>query len=331
MDKDKLINVLTGEATEQEKEKFYVYLNDNPHDKKIFFELKSLWLKASMKSMKVDVDSVFKKVWNSIENPHKKRFAIKRLRAFQYAASFLIILGMGALLGYYLLMDQMNLTNPAAQVYTTQKGSVSSVEFSDGTKVWLNSGSKLTYYEDHNKKERRASLTGEAYFEVEHKDDFLFYVNVGEIVVKDLGTTFNIKAYAEDNYIETSLIEGEADILNKDGETLAKLNPGKGALYSKNDNEIEMISFSSTNVLSAWRDGRFVFRNKELKDVFNDLSRWYDVDFKINNESIKHLKYNGNIKKTTTVSHVLEMLKLTTSFQYKVIDKKNGKDLIIIY
>ena len=95
------------------------------------------------------------------------------------------------------------------QKYTAMKGSVSTIEFADGTKIWLNSGSELTYHEDLKTKQRLAELHGEAFFEVKHRDDFPLLINAGQIVVRDLGTTFNIKAYPEDKTVETSLIEGK--------------------------------------------------------------------------------------------------------------------------
>jgi len=216
------------------------------------------------------------------------------------------------------------------QKFLATKGSVSIVEFADGTKVWLNSGSRLTYREDHKTKERQAELTGEAYFEVTHREDFPLLVKVGQIVVRDLGTTFNIKAYAEAETIETSLVEGKAEILNEKGNSLVELKPGENAVYSARNGKIKIESTES-NVLSAWRDGKFVIRNQRLEDIFIELSRWYDIEFRIENQSLRDYRYTGNIRKSTTAHQVLKMLKLTTNFNYRIVEKPTEKDVIIIF
>jgi ferric-dicitrate binding protein FerR (iron transport regulator) len=84
-------------------------------------------------------------------------------------------------------------------------------------------------------------------------------------------------------------------------------------------------------VLSAWREGKFVIRDQRLEDIFKEVSRWYDVEFRFENEKFKDYRYTGNIKKSTTAQHILKMLKLTTHFNYRIIEKPTEPDVIIIY
>jgi len=330
MENNLLSRILTGEATSEEKEVFYRHLAESKDEEKLFYEVKSLWLQSSIHQTTVDVDSEFNQLWTKIKRPEKQKFFAIGRKITQYAAILIVLLSISGLSGYFISQTSINKQDLGIQKYTAMKGSVSIVEFGDGTKVWLNSGTELTYREDRKNKQRLAELKGEAYFEVAHREDYPLLVKTGQIVVRDLGTTFNIKAYPEDNTVETSLVEGKADILNANGNSLVALNPGDCALYFAEENKIELKSITQ-NVLSAWRDGKFVIRDQRLEDIFKELSRWYDVDFRFENQALRDYRYTGNIKKSTTAQHVLKMLKLTTKFDYRIIEKPTESDVIVIY
>lgn len=330
MEKDLLARILTGEASSTEKEEFYRKLRDSKEEVELFYEIKSLWLRSSLSKTIVDVDYEFDSLWKKIHLPVKiTTYSIGR-RILQYAAISLFLLGIGGISGYFMLKNQVEVAEMGIQKYTATKGSVSTVEFADGTKIWLNSGSELTYREDRKNKQRLAELHGEAFFEVKHRADFPLMIKVNDIVIRDLGTTFNIKAYAEDKSVETSLVEGKADILSEKGSSLVALNPGESAIYDTENKKIEIKPIANT-ILSAWRDGKFVIRDQRLEDIFKELSRWYDVKFQFENQALRDYRYTGNIKKSTTAQHVMKMLKLTANFNYKIIEKTTEPDLITIY
>ncbi len=326
-----LSRILTGEASTEEKAEFYRSLGESKNEEELFYEVKSLWLRTSRQRTAVDVEAEFENLWRKI-NPETKNktYSVGR-KILQYAAAIVLILSIGGLSGYFLFgKKSVEIADIGIQKYTATKGSVSTVEFADGTKVWLNSGSELTYREDHKTNQRLAELHGEAFFEVKHREDFPLTVKVGQIAVRDLGTTFNIRAYPEDGTVETSLVEGKADILTSEGISPVELKPGESAVYNPENKKIEIKPFQS-NVLSAWRDGKFVIRDQRLEDIFKEISRWYDVEFKFKNQSLRDYRYTGNLKKSTTALGVMRMLKLTTRFNYKIIEKPDTPDVIIIY
>lgn len=332
MDKNLLIRILTGEANSTEKEEFYSKLAEDKHEEKLFYEIKSLWLRTSLPQTRVNPETEFEDLWKKISPETKKKpFAIGHT-FLRYAAAIILLLGIGGLAGYFLSERKPDvvLAESGIQKYTATKGSVSTVEFADGTKIWLNSGSELTYREDFKTKQRLAELHGEAFFEVKHREDFPLLVKVGQIVVRDLGTTFDIKAYPEDKTVETSLVEGKADILSASGNSLVELRPGESARYHSDDKKIEIGPFQSA-VLSAWRDGKFVIRDQRLEDIFREIGRWYDVEFEFKNQALRDYRYTGNLKKSTTALLVLKMLQVTTKFQYKIIEHPDKPDKIIIY
>jgi len=330
MKENLLLHILNGEASAEEKEEFYNHLGNNKREEELFYEVKSLWLRISMQNTSVDVDSDFDNLWQKIKQEKKKTtFTIGRT-IFRYAALVILILGIGGLAGYFISQKSIKYSESGLQKYTAMLGSVSIMEFPDGTKVWLNSESELTFQEDHKNKQRRAELKGEAYFEVAHLDDFPFVVKVGNLVVKDLGTTFNIKAYPGDNYIETSLVEGKADISTLAGNKIVELSPGESAMYHLDKNKMELRSVAD-NVLSAWRDGKFVIRDQRLEDIFKELSRWYGIKFQFENNELRDYRFTGNIKKSTTALHVLKVLKATTDFNYRIIENVDKPDVVIVY
>lgn len=331
MEKNLLLRILTNDASIDEKEKFYRRLGESKEEEELFHQVKSLWLRTSHPETTLNLETEFAILWEKVNHKTKNNsFSIGK-RILQYAAAIIFILSIGAVAGYFLAgNNHSEFADTGIQKYTASKGSVSTIEFADGTKVWLNSGSQLTYHEDYQTKQRLAELHGEAFFEVKHREDFPFMIKVGQIFVRDLGTTFNIKAYPEENTVETSLVEGKADILSATGNSLVELNPGENAVYHSDDRKITITPFQS-NVLSAWRDGKFVIRNQRLEDIFKEISRWYEVEFTFENHALCDYRYTGNIKKSTTALGVLKMLKTTTNFNYRIIEKTDQPDEIIIF
>ena len=325
-----LLHILTGKATLAEKEEFYRHLENDEEEKELFFEVKSLWLRATMHHSSVDIDSEFEDLWQQLTHEKNRTRRMFGRRVLRYAAMVILILGIGGVAGYFVSQKSFEYPETGIQKYTATRGSVSIVELADGTKIWLNSESELTFREDRKNKQRFAELTGEAYFEIAHREDFPFLVKAGQLMVRDLGTTFNIKAYAGENTIETSLVEGEADVLTSSGKTIVALRPGESALYAVDENAMEIRSISD-NVLSAWRDGKFVIRDQRLEDIFKELSRWYGIEFQFENDALRDYRFTGNIKKTTTALHVLKVLKTATEFNYRVIERVDQPDTVIVY
>lgn len=327
---DKILSrILNGDASQDEKDSFFESLAQNEEDQEIYYQSRSLWLRTSLQKTKVNLTSEFDDLWKKIQRNNQSKPSLYR-KIFQYAAIIVFLLGTGSLGGYFLGNYNSGNSFSKIQHYTSMKGSVSTIEFSDGTKVWLNSDSKLSYHFDEKGGNRLAELSGEAYFEVVHNDKFPFLVKVGELTVRDLGTTFNIKGYPDDKYIETSLIEGKVDLLNKENKMLLDLNPGERAIYYPEQNKIE-TSTVSINAMSAWRNGKLSVRDQKLEDIFKEMSRWYDIEFRFEKEELRNQRFTGIIKKSTSVESVLSVLKQASDFNYRIVEKTDEPDVVTIY
>ena len=328
---DDILQVVTGNLKGDPKNEVLSNLTGNEETQNEYNKIKNAWaLASSTREMpEYQIENLYLDFRNQLLT-NQKSFRLISLSILKYAAIILFVLMIGGLSGYLISNSNLQYADSGIQKNSALKGSISIVEFADGTKVWLNSGSQLTYREDRKNKLRIAELSGEGYFEVTHRDDFPFQVKAGKIVVHDLGTTFNIKAYPEDKTVETALVEGKAEILSIEGSLLTPLNPGENAIYSDADKRM-VIKPIVENVLSAWRDGKFVIRDQRLEDIFKEIGRWYDVKFQFENKKFQDYRYTGTIKKTTTAQHVLKMLKLTAPFNYRIIEKPTEPDVIIIY
>lgn len=186
----------------------------------------------------------------------------------------------------------------------------------DGTEVWLNSSSTLTFPEFFAGNERRVKLSGEAFFEVSKDTEHPFIVEVGRMEIKVLGTRFNINSYEPEGNIYTTLVEGCVEVRNS-GHSL-QLNPGEqacGGSYGLTKKEVNVAPYVS------WRDGKFVFRNTNLEEICGQLSRWYDVDIFFSSEGAKDIRFTGAMLKFRPLEDVIRMIEETSSVRFYVKNK----------
>ncbi|MNL23280.1 fec operon regulator FecR [compost metagenome] len=183
----------------------------------------------------------------------------------------------------------------------------------DGTKVWLNASSTLNFPTAFNKSERRVQLKGEAYFEVAHNPALPFIVSFNNTQVEVLGTRFNINSY--EKYGKTTLIEGSVKIT--EGTQQRILTPGRQAFSY--DGHLT-IKASDTYKSIAWKEGVFYFKEDRMKDILDQVSRWYDVDI-VYNGSPGRKRYSGTIRRQATLNQVLEMLKTVSNTDYRLENK----------
>ena len=184
----------------------------------------------------------------------------------------------------------------------------------DGTKVWLNSDSKLEFPNTFVGDERRVKLAGEAYFEVAKNKAKPFRVEVDRVEVVVLGTSFNIHAY--DEAVKTTLVEGAVK-LNVAGKAYS-LSPGFEANVDQGG--VRIVK-SDVYEQIAWKDGRFVFREKRLEEVMSILSRWYDFEIFYQNAAVKDLHFTGNIPRHATINEVLKFLERTHLVHFSVVGR----------
>jgi ferric-dicitrate binding protein FerR (iron transport regulator) len=218
----------------------------------------------------------------------------------------------------------------------------------DGSTVWLNAGSKITYSSDFNKNSREIQLSGEGYFKVARNADMPFRVKAGDLSIQAIGTEFNVKSYDDEDIIETTLVEGKISIRQSQKQKKSiYLQPHQKAIYVKynknltvtdlklaNENKHENLTLKKGIIyiavkidpvpVVAWKENRLIIKGEELNTLAIKLERKYDVKFVFESESLKMFRFTGTLE-NETLTQVLDVIKLSAPLEYKL----QGKTVMI--
>jgi ferric-dicitrate binding protein FerR (iron transport regulator) len=206
----------------------------------------------------------------------------------------------------------------AANLYntlTTSKGGQYQLTLEDGTRVWLNAASSLTFPVHFNGAERKVTLTGEGYFEVAANARQPFKVSANGVDVLVLGTQFNIGAY--DHTVRTTLVSGAVKV-QLPGKRSWQLAPGQQARVRQ---EQVSITYADTEKAIAWKEGIFYFKDDDLRDIMEQVARWYDLELEFKGP-LPSGKISGNISRQARLSQVLEMLNYVSGARFDIRGRK---------
>lgn len=187
---------------------------------------------------------------------------------------------------------------------------------SDGTHVWLNTGSSITYPVAFTGRERKVTITGEAYFEVTYNAAMPFSVSKGEAIVTVLGTHFNVNAYDDETDIKITLLEGSVKVNTRNSEGLLK--PGQQAQVSSS---IKVIDDADIEQVTAWKNGSFYFNNTDIKTIMRQVSRWYNVEIVYEGETVETL-FGGVVSRKENISQLLKLLEATGKVHFSIEGEK---------
>ena len=176
---------------------------------------------------------------------------------------------------------------------------------SDGTMIYLNSESTLSFPVKFQGKERKVYLTGEAYFKVAKNTEHPFVVTAGELEVLVTGTTFGVRAYKDEKDIQTTLESGQVTV-KVEGKSV-KLVPNKQVLFNKSTMGLEVRDVD-VDLYLAWADGRLVYDNCPLEKILTDLGRWYNIDVFYSRDELRSYQFSLNMKKHEEFTQVLELI-----------------------
>jgi len=314
------------------EKQFRKYLNGTCNPDEFSEVLESLCAKESNSKVSSDI----RKLWNDtlsseVENKEnsqlldkihhrialeESRFITLRFTLYRNLLKIAAVLIIG-LITYTITLS----TKPQIQSYTsvtetvtTPYGARTNFQLPDGSEVWLNSGSKISFPKKFGTL-RNVELTGEAYFKVV-KDGEPFVVKTGYGNVEVMGTSFDVKAYSDDNF-ETTLVEGKVKVRNNMNQEVT-LKPGQQSVITPG-NEFSLLEVN-TSLFTSWREGKLIFENEPFQNVAKALERWYNVKIELKGETLKKLGYTGTIE-METFGEVLELINITAPIRYK-FDKK---------
>lgn len=293
--RDDLIGkVLAGEGSAQEAEEVLNWVSQSEENKLYYESLKTIFDKAASAEIQIqfDTDAAWNKVRKKIAEERGHVVPLYKNRSFfnqplRIAAGIIILLGV-AYAAY-------QWTAPAFQTLALVSGQATKTDtLPDGTTAFLNKRSELTYEFNPRKKIRKVVLKGEAYFSVKHEAEKPFIIEAEDILVRDIGTEFNLKAYPDKDTIEIIVTHGEVQFYTKNDEGL-NLQAGEKAIYTKSSKKFYRIEKPDTNAL-AYKTKVFSFNNTDLKSVVNLLNEVYNSKIKLANEKLFNCRLTANFK-----------------------------------
>ncbi|WP_316834251.1 FecR family protein [Pedobacter nutrimenti] len=194
---------------------------------------------------------------------------------------------------------------------STARGQQYKVRLPDGTNVWLNAASSLSYPTAFKGRNRRVvELNGEAYFEVYKDKKHPFIVKTNQQSVEVLGTHFNINSYKDEPAVKTTLLEGSVKVLNLKSRASGILKPGQQSMIRFSGDSVQ-IETADVEEAMAWKKGEFYFDEERLESIMKKISRWYNVDVVFQDPTKKDVRIGGYISRFSNISKVLKMLELT--------------------
>lgn len=209
---------------------------------------------------------------------------------------------------------------PSYNTLTTSPGEQTQVRLQDGTIVYLNAGSSLTYPTNFAKRaKRQVSLTGEAYFEVAKDKEHPFVVAADHQHVEVLGTIFNISSYADDPTVKTTLLEGSVRISNLNTNSTEILKPGEQAIVNSQSLLTKTVKVDDE---VAWKNGYFMFNNETLENIMKKVARWYNVSILYQDASIQQKTFFGSVSRYGSVSEILKLLQKTGAVKFEIKDRQ---------
>ena len=297
------------------------WIKEAPENRTYFHDTVAVWKAAGIVSNADDFNvekaiSKFRK-----ENKSSNRINFYKC-AFRISAVAIVFLLCGISSLFFLWQSGRTAVEAVEEykeyVVEVPDGAKSKITFPDGSVVWLNAGSKVTYDSNFAKESRNVELTGKGYFEVSKNEELPFVVNTGNLSVKVLGTKFNLKSYEEDSEVKVTLKEGAVKV----GDFLTDaapvvLKPNQRFTFKKMTQTMQVDSVDASHI-ENWRNGAMTFDKVPLEEIAKELRRLYNIPIRIESDKLKHIVYYSDFQENVSIEKVLEILSSGDKFKYEV-------------
>jgi transmembrane sensor len=265
-----------------------------------------------------EIKHLFEKIWEKVREreENQKQRPLRLSSMLKVAASLILGIVIGSM-----VVSRLSKGEPNYYISMAPKGSVSQIILPDSSFICLNSGSTLKYTIDGGKGQREVFLNGEAWFQVQRSENQHFKVHIGSHEIDVMGTEFNVKAYAEDAEIVTTLEKGEIVFTagSKGRHEQTELKQGQQLICNKETGNMTIGSVN-TRLFTSWRENKLIFINMRFKELIVLLERKYGVNIRVTDPEILNYHYDGTVK-NESILQVLNLLKLTIPIDYKINDQ----------
>jgi ferric-dicitrate binding protein FerR (iron transport regulator) len=328
-----LIKSFTGKADKGEEQAIREWVTASEENKTAFNAYKKLWdeSKALALSGAIDLEPALRHTKHQIPQFNKKT---RWLGYWRQAVAVLLLSVLLSSAYNFLLKPNQNVAEQTIyQEIKAAYGTQTQLQLADGTTVWLNAGSKLSFpISFKNLEERKVSLAGEGFFEVTKNTKHPFIVHTPQMDIKVLGTSFNVNAYENEDQITVALEEGKVSLLkHTNGKTkeMISLSPNEVASYDLVNNQIMHKTEKDLGRYSAWKDGLIVFFDDPLEKVVARLENWYNVKIEVPDKKLLKTHITGTFN-DNSLDQVLYFLSLMSPIEYQFKPEKEGTKQTII-
>lgn len=321
---DLIIQLLCGELDGDSLAELRAWIAISPQNERYFHEKQEIWFSA--------VDSSVLSKYNKQEalNAFRERVAmaqedkgihLKYHLGWKKWAGYAVMLALVCIMTVFAYhQGKHNVSSSFADIQVEAPlGSRTKALLPDGTIVWLNSGSKLTYSQGYGLSDRKVTMSGEGYFEVKHNEKLPFSVNSQNLRVNVLGTQFNFRDYPDDKEAEVILDKGSVKLDNLTNTGNSQLMvPGQKVILDKKSGKMTTEA-CEINMVSQWTQGLITFDNATLDEIAKRIERSYDVTVHIRNKAIGKYRFNGDfVRQEHSLQEVLDALAATGHLHYQI-------------
>lgn len=330
MEQDQLIKFITGNLTADEARDVRNWIHANKANKQEFIRLKNIYAFSSENKRTLNLEEDFLILNKRIEFKSQPVNIFNIKEYLKYAAILIVAVFVGFSVSELRNRFFTNQTDEECNEFYAPEGQISEFKLIDGTRIWLNSGTRIKVPVNFNSKHRILYMEGEAFFEVAKDQKYPFFIHSNELSVKVMGTSFNVNAYESEIFSEITLIEGKVGVKKRFGNRIAMLEPGEQLRYNKTTGD-KIKSKVDIEPYEAWRDGKMIFRDRSLEYIAERLERWYNVEIEFKEKAISQLKFTGTILKSKPLGQVLEVITLSAPIRFDIQINSDKKNKVMLY
>lgn len=301
---------IRGDASEEEKRRMIDWLDECPENRREYMALRKLYDISLWNGEATD------RITKQHAGKNPLRPTLRRLATeFVKIAAILVIGFFGT--RYFFTAEP---DRPRMQTIRVPAGQRAQLTLADGTDVWLNSRSTLSFPDRFPAGSRQVELDGEGYFTVAHDAHSPFTVKTGKYDIRVLGTEFNVKAYRDSEWFETALLKGSVEIAESGSDSPFRLKPNEAA--SVREGRLQKTAIPDYNYFK-WKEGLFCFEDETVEQLIEKMQLYYDIRIEVYRPSLLKHRYSGKFRIKDGIEHVLKVLQLKHKFTYTKDEELN--------
>ncbi|AWW32787.1 hypothetical protein DN752_23040 [Echinicola strongylocentroti] len=324
----KIARCLQGEASEDEKREVDSWAKQSEQNEYEYERLRAYWKKPIRDPQLVNHEEQKAQIWQSFLEQQEDIPQRKTSRGWLRMVAAFLLLACGSFLFYQsdYIFQKADPDSPLWITKANQKGQKSQIQLPDGSKVWLNADSKISYQEVFSDTARVIQLGGEAFFDVVRDSLRPFIVTTEGLNVRVLGTQFNVEAFEGERDITVSLLEGAVEVHSseEDSNEGISIQPENGISFIKQENIFQRFSKSSHkekfNKAISWKEGVLIFEGVDMSVFIQEISRWYGVSVVVKGTPTDDWDLKGQFN-NEYLSNILEAVSYSKGFEYEIEDK----------